>query len=91
MPRVRFWLRWSGRDLRQRWIVVAAIALLIAVGTGVYASLASLLPWQTGSYDANFAALHTHDLRVALGRTGLGHAPDRRSPTPTRFGLPRSG
>ena len=66
MPRVRFWLRWSGRDLRQRWIVVAAIALLIAVGTGVYASLASLLPWQTGSYDANFAALHTHDLRVAL-------------------------
>src|ERR1019366_8471 len=66
MPRVRFWLRWSGRDLRQRWIVVAAIALLIAVGTGVYASLASLLPWQTGSYDANFATLHTHDLRVAL-------------------------
>ncbi len=45
---------------------MAAIALLIAVGTGVYASLASLLPWQTGTYGANFAALDTHDLRVAL-------------------------
>ena len=66
MTRVRFWLRWSGRDLRQRWTVVAAIALLIAAGTGIYASLASLLPWQTGSYTANFAALRTHDLRVAL-------------------------
>jgi len=63
---VRLWLEWSARDLRARWVVVAAIAMLIASGTGVYASLTSLLPWQTRSYDANFAALHTHDVGVAL-------------------------
>lgn len=63
---VRFWLRWSARDLRARWVLVATIALLIAAGTGVYASLASLLPWQTGSYDANFAALHAPALSVTL-------------------------
>ena len=66
MERVRLWLRWSARDLRARWLVIAAIALLIAVGTGFYASLKSLLPWQIGSYDANFAALHTQDIEVSL-------------------------
>jgi putative ABC transport system permease protein len=63
---VRLWLRWSARDLRARWLVIAAIALLIAVGTGVYGSLKSLLPWQIGSYNANFAALRTQDLEVSL-------------------------
>ena len=32
-----FLLRWSARDLRRRWLQVVAIALIIAVGTGVYA------------------------------------------------------
>jgi putative ABC transport system permease protein len=63
---LRLWLCWSARDLRARWLVIAAIALLIAVGTGFYASLKSLLPWQIGSYAANFAALHTQDLEVSL-------------------------
>ena len=33
------WLRWSWRDLRARWLQVVAIALIIALGTGVFAGL----------------------------------------------------
>lgn len=89
MARFRLWMRWSWRDLRHRWLLVAAIALVIALGTGTYASLLSTSAWRTQSNDASFAALNTHDLRVALpqgslaaeGRladlaASLGHAPE---------------
>lgn len=36
------WLRWSWRDLRRRWLMVSAIALIIAIGTGVYAGFTSM-------------------------------------------------
>jgi putative ABC transport system permease protein len=67
-PRTRtgLWIRWSWRDLRRRWPVVTAIALVIALGTGTYASLLSTSAWRTRSNDASFALLHTHDLRLAL-------------------------
>jgi putative ABC transport system permease protein len=60
------WLRWSWRDLRGRWPLVAVIALVIALGTGTYAALLSTSAWRTRSNDASFALLHTHDLRAAL-------------------------
>lgn len=60
------WWRWSWRDLRQRWLSVVAIALVIAIGTGVYAGLGSSGAWARQSYDASFAALGMHDLKVAL-------------------------
>lgn len=60
------WLRWSWRDLRQRWVSVVAIALVIALGTGTYAALMSTSAWRTKSNDASFALLHVHDLRVSL-------------------------
>jgi putative ABC transport system permease protein len=66
MPRLAFWLRWSLRDLRQRWAVVTAIALTVALGTGAYAGLGSLESWRTLSNDASFALLDTHDLHVTL-------------------------
>src|SRR5512138_1308849 len=62
------WLRWSWRDLRARWAQVFALALVIALGTGTYASLLSTSAWRTRSNDASFALLHTHDLRVALAQ-----------------------
>jgi hypothetical protein len=62
----RFWLRWSLRDLRRRWTVVAATALVLAVGTGLAAGLSSAKPWRLKSADASFAALRAHDLRVTL-------------------------
>jgi putative ABC transport system permease protein len=66
MLTVRAWLRWSWRDLRQRWLLVTTIALVIALGTGTYAALTSTSAWRRLSNDASFAAVSMHDLRVTL-------------------------
>jgi putative ABC transport system permease protein len=63
-------VRWSLRDLRGRWVLVAAIALLIALGTGLYTGLGSMEAWRLASNDASFAALRVHDVRVALPEGG---------------------
>lgn len=60
------WLRWSLRDLRRRWALVAAIAFVIAIGTGSYAALSGTAEWRYLSNDASFAALGMHDVRVRL-------------------------
>jgi putative ABC transport system permease protein len=60
------WLRWSLRDLRQRWAAVVAIALVMAIGIGVYAGLGSTSTWRRLSNDESFAALGMHDLRATL-------------------------
>ncbi len=60
------WVRWSWRDLRRRWLVVAALAVIIALGSGVYAGFASLGAWRLESYDLNYAQQNMHDLRVRL-------------------------
>lgn len=71
MGRAWFWVRWSGRDLRRRWVQVAVIALVVAIGTGVYAGLTSVLAWRSVSYDASYELLNAHDLRVALAEDGF--------------------
>ncbi|MFN8037063.1 MAG: FtsX-like permease family protein [Acidimicrobiia bacterium] len=60
------WLRWSWRDLRARWLQVAAIAMIIALGSGVYSGLGSGSAWRRLTYDRNYAQLHMYDLRIAL-------------------------
>ena len=75
MRRARFWLRWSLRDLRQRWLLVLTLALVIALATGVGAGLGSMERWRLRSNDASFALLHMHDLRLSLtaeGSVGAG-------------------
>lgn len=64
--KMSLFLRWSWRDLRERWLQVAAIALIIALGTGVYAGLGSSTPWREQSYDDSFALLNMYDLRIRL-------------------------
>ena len=59
-------LKWSSRDLCARWIQVAAIALVIAIGTGTYAGLTSTSVWRTMSNDASFAVTNMYDFRVQL-------------------------
>jgi putative ABC transport system permease protein len=66
MRAVRFWLRWSWRDLRKRWLLVTAIALLIAIGSGTYAGFGSVSEWRKDSNDRSFALLNAHDLRISL-------------------------
>lgn len=62
----RLWLRWSRRDLRRRWVLVSAIAFIIALGTGVFAALGSTAEWRRQSNDASYGLLRMHDLRVTL-------------------------
>ena len=61
------WLRWSWRDLRSRWMQVAAIAIVIAFGTAFFSGLRSMNVWRGLSNDASYEAVNTFDLRVALG------------------------
>lgn len=69
METLILWLRWSWRDLRAHWLQVAAIAFIIALGTGVYAGLGANAPWREQSYDASYALLHMYDLRVTFGES----------------------
>jgi putative ABC transport system permease protein len=60
------WLRWSWRDLRARWLQVVAIALIIALGTGVFAGLGGQKSWRIKSLDKSYAFLNAYDLRMQL-------------------------
>ncbi len=64
IPNIILWLRWSWRDLRERWAQVGAVALIIALGTGVYAGLGSTTPWRYQATDKAYSVLHTYDLRL---------------------------
>jgi putative ABC transport system permease protein len=66
MRRLWMWMRWSARDLRSRWVQVTAIAMIIAVGTGMTAGLGSMSVWRRASYDASYALLNHFDVRVEL-------------------------
>ncbi|MCL4250594.1 MAG: FtsX-like permease family protein [Anaerolineae bacterium] len=66
MKRWLLWMRWSWRDLRLRWLQVVAIALIIALGTGIYSGLISTSPWRQQSNDASYALLNMYDLRLSL-------------------------
>lgn len=57
-------IRWSLRDLRQKWLQVAAIALVIAIGSGLYAALDGTAAWRYATNDASFEATGMYDLRV---------------------------
>ena len=65
-PPPGFWLRWSLRDLRGRWVQVVAIAVVIALGTGTYAGLSASASWRRLSYDASYEKTNVHDLLVSL-------------------------
>lgn len=64
--RTRLWLRWSRRDLRARWLLVVSIAMIIGLGTGLFAGLGSTAEWRRLSNDASFAQLRLHDVRLQL-------------------------
>jgi putative ABC transport system permease protein len=66
MINMRLWLRWSWRDLRARWLQVVAIALIIALGTGVFAGFGGQETWRVNSLDQSFERLAMYDLRMKL-------------------------
>jgi len=67
----RLWLRWSWRDLRRRRVQVVAIAVVIAIGTGLATGLSSVKTWRIASNDASFAALRYHAVRATLPEGGF--------------------
>ena len=66
MVDMRLWLRWSWRDLRARWLQVVAIALIIALGTGVFAGLGGQQSWRIDSLDMSYGRLKMYDLQMQL-------------------------
>jgi putative ABC transport system permease protein len=63
---LRLWVVWSWRDLRRRWLLVLALALVISLGTGVYAGLGGTSAWRILSNDHSYSSLRMHDLRAQL-------------------------
>ena len=64
--RQRLWVRWAVRDARRHRFQVLSIALLLALGVGMYAAMSSVSIWRVDSADSSFAALRMHDLRFSL-------------------------
>ncbi len=64
-------LRWVLRDAKSRWMQVAAIALMIAIGTGMFAGLSSVTQWRFVSNDASLELTNMYDIRAELGGAGF--------------------
>ncbi|MBN1200512.1 MAG: ABC transporter permease, partial [Anaerolineae bacterium] len=64
MANLGLWLRWSWRDLRARWLQVVVIALIISLGTAVFAGLGGQQTWREDSYDLSYSRLNMYDLQV---------------------------
>lgn len=64
--RTRLWAVWALRDARRRWLQVISIALLLALGIGMFSAMSSMSKWRKDSAAASYDALRAHDLRVAL-------------------------
>jgi putative ABC transport system permease protein len=60
-----FW-RWAWRDLKRRWLQVAAISVIIAIGTGIYTGLGGEEEFRVNSMDASYDRLNMYDIRVDL-------------------------
>jgi putative ABC transport system permease protein len=90
MSRARLWLRWSGRDLRARWILVLAIALVIGIGTGMFTGLGSLETWRTRSNDESYARLNAHDVKVSLAEGSYARDGELRAAVARGLGVSRA-
>jgi putative ABC transport system permease protein len=64
--RARFWARWAWRDAHRHLRQLLSIALLLALGVGMFAAMSSMAVWRVDSADSSFAALRIHDLRLTL-------------------------
>ena len=66
MTHLKFLLRWSFRDLRERKFQVIALSIIIGLGTGAYVGLISTTPWRQYAFDESNEKLHMFDLKMEL-------------------------
>ncbi|MBI5931998.1 MAG: ABC transporter permease [Chloroflexi bacterium] len=66
MKQVQFWLRWSWRDLKARWLQVVAIGIIIALGTGIFSGFGGQKKWRINSLNESYGRLNSYDLRMTL-------------------------
>ena len=64
-------LRWAFRDAKARWVQVAGIALMIAIGTGLFAGLSSFTHWRIISNEESLQLTNMYDVRARLGEDGF--------------------
>ena len=64
-------LRWAFRDAKARWVQVAGIALMIAIGTGLFAGLSSFTHWRIISNEESLRLTNMYDVRARLGGDGF--------------------
>jgi putative ABC transport system permease protein len=58
--------KWSLRDLREHWMQVLGISIVIALGVALYSSLGSTVPWRLISFEKSYEVLNTFDVRLEL-------------------------
>ena len=64
--RIPLMWRWTWRDMRERWLQVVGISLIIALGVAVYGGLASTVPWRLTSFDESYEMLSMFDVKLEL-------------------------
>ncbi len=58
--------KWTLRDMRERWIQVVGIALIIAFGVAVSSGLGSSIPWRVKSFEKSYELLDMFDVKLEL-------------------------
>jgi putative ABC transport system permease protein len=58
--------KWTLRDIRERWLQVVGIALIIALGVAVSSGMGSSIPWRIKSFAKSYEMLNMFDLRLEL-------------------------
>ena len=61
-----FWFKWAWRDLKQRWVQVMVVGIVLAMGTGVYVAFGGQKEWRINSLDTSYNMLNMHDLKIEL-------------------------
>jgi putative ABC transport system permease protein len=52
--------------MRERWLQVVGISLIIALGVAVYGGLASTIPWRLTSFEKSYEMLSMFDVKLEL-------------------------
>lgn len=66
MKRLPLLWKWTLRDMRERWMQVVGIALIIAFGVAVSSGLGSSIPWRTKSFEKSYEMLNMFDVKLEL-------------------------